>query len=313
MNSFPLLTNLKSCVLIWKSGQTLDSFNKEEIYKYFSVYPEARHGHVWYDTVESKLFSHAHFRNGPAGKDHSYCCSSEAFLSSRWGNSYIQSHLNSVFAKQEIIATPEIIFSRPDVMKKFVGSSVMLVGGGPSAGTVEWTKKKYDHIWTMNKFYEPDVFWDNHPSLVTLATNVDLSEKNEQLHSFMKWSPETFVSFEIERGSIENDWKLMDDFCAMYPERVGFYHTRYRSQPGVALRLLVFAALVGAKTIDYVGIDGFQKVANTHFFEGVKDLPNWFVKFGPRFEDRQRVLWLDYLRDIQEEKNIQIYNLAENK
>lgn len=310
-NNLPIGTMWKNCRLIYNPND--NSYSVPNIYQYVQKFPDALDTNIWVDQTQNTLFSQAQYREGPAGKDHHFSDSESKWLTSKWGMPFVEKHKSGFKNAHEIYASSEIIYSNFDhIEQTYEDKRILIVGGGRSAGIVEWYKTDYDYVWSMNHFYQKQPFWDHQPNLVTIATNVDLRETNKKLHDFMEHSPETKVYFEIERGDDPRAYEDMKWFCERYPDRTEFFHTRYRSQPGVALRLLVFAVLAGAKAVKFVGIDGFEGQTNDHYFEGSKGNPNWYKNFGPNFQDRQFVIWFDFLKCLQERRHFHLENLAQN-
>lgn len=80
--------NWKDYILIYKNGKILPNLNQDVIdafKKYISIFGVWEDCNVWLDTKDGVFFSGAQFREGPAGKDHSFCSSASDFLESKWG------------------------------------------------------------------------------------------------------------------------------------------------------------------------------------------------------------------------------------
>ena len=293
----------------WPPAQNQDVINTFK--KYISTFSGWEDCSVWLDIKDGVFFSGAQFREGPAGKDHSFCSSASDFVEGKWGRSFAKrlTNKNDIFKNQEWHLGEQIVYGKTDFTDDVQGKSVLLLAGGPSTNDINWEKIKTDQIWSCNNYYLNDRINKKKIDLVTLATNVPLSDNPDLEDSLLKH--DTKISFEIERGDFYSNLIAMNDFVAKHPDRCNFFHTRYRSAPGVALRFLCYAALLGAKDIYFAGIDGFVESGPHHSFEKNKKNPNWYLKFGPRFQDRQYVVFWDYVLSLKEKLGFNIYNLGE--
>ena len=50
-----------------------------------------------------------------------------------------------------------------------------------------------------------------------------------------------------------------------------------------------------------------------HAFDGNKNIPNWYKRFGDDFQDRQFVIFWDYIQKLKTTRKFSIYNLGEGK
>ena len=57
------------------------------------------------------------------------------------------------FIGKEVIVNEEIMYSNLPALRKFEGSKILVVGGGPSAKEVDWDPKRYDYVFSCNHFY----------------------------------------------------------------------------------------------------------------------------------------------------------------
>ena len=292
------------CVLVRNNKGELDHFHSDEktdlIRKEVNSYKKENpsydkdEGSIWFDLNEEFCFGTAQYKSWPGTsnlptKDHSFFKDRKNFI--RWGKDYVKQALkdNQVFKNQPIIQDCEFFIGYPDCLKKFHNKSIMIVGGGPSANTVNWENVKTDYLWSINKFYLNDKVANKGVDLATVASHIDILNDIE-LQEYMK-KHKTIVSFELERGNVSGEYKKflqMADFAKLFPNQTTFFHTRYKSQPGVGMRFIL------------------------HSFEEDKENPNWYNKYGNDFQKRQYIIFWDYLLSLKQRFNYNIYNLGED-
>ena len=124
--------------------------------------------------------------------------------------------------------------------------------------------------------------------------------------------------FEIERGDNIKEWKYLKQFMGKYPLSCGVFNTRYRSCSGVGNRMVILAIMLGAAEIGIVGIDGSSAIdvdgKLKHAFNGNKKLPNWikiYKEESPRLQERQYIVYWEYIFQLQQVYNFKIYNIGE--
>ena len=316
------------CVLVRNNKGELDHFHSDETtdlirkevngYKKENPSYDKDEGSIWFDLNEEFCFGTAQYKSWPGTsnlptKDHSFFKDRKNFI--RWGKDYVKQALrdNEVFKNQPIIQDSEFFIGYPDCLKKFHNKSIMIVGGGPSANTVNWENVKTDYLWSINKFYLNDKVANKGVDLATVASHIDILNDIE-LQEYMK-KHKTIVSFELERGNVSGEYKKflqMADFAKLFPNQTTFFHTRYKSQPGVGMRFICYAILLGCRDIHFVGVDGFTKKGPLHSFEEDKENPNWYNKYGNDFQKRQYIIFWDYLLSLKQRFNYNIYNLGED-
>ena len=307
-----------NCFCVYENGKVLKSIvdmrEVHEAFRNFYLYcPAAADSTIWFDASGRRYFSPEQYRETVFGKDHSFCSDKRDFIQGKWGKSLVENIISKfdieTLKNQETIYNQEWIFSKPQHLEKYEGKSVLIVSGGPSTKDVDWQNIKTDFIWSCNNFFLDSRFQDVDIDLITLAPNVDFLN-NEKLESYLK-NKNTKVAFEIERGDFSKDYRNMKDFISKHPDACSFFHTRYRGQPGVSLRMLCYAIALGVKDIYFVGIDGFKQNSSGHAFEANKKNPNWFQEFGASFQNRQYAAYWNYILNLQKEHNFNLYNLGE--
>ena len=87
------------------------------------------------------------------------------------------------------------------------------------------------------------------------------------------------------------------------------YLTRYFSRLGYAIRACVLARLMGAKTVDFIGVDGFKSKTKIHAFEEDKKAPVFDDK--DKFKSQMEIFYKYMLEDLKIEKE-NFNNLSDN-
>ena len=294
-----------------------------EVHSYLSSIGNRDKYNVWYDTHEKKSFSLHQPRETFFGKDHNVNSYQDEFLTKAPnGKKYAEQTLAywaGPFLKQakNTIVNEHCIYSNPDgYFEDYRGKDLLVICGGPSVNDVSWENLEYDYVWSCNEFYLNEKIIDNNikVDLTTMTPHFDLLG-NTKLEEYVKRN-NTKVSFEVERGRIPKEVKKVKYFANEYPKNSMFFHTWYRSAPGIGPRLVVYAMMTGAKNIYVVGLDGRHETETDnnlmHAFNGHKKVPNWFRTYGPRFQIRQFVVFWDYVQYLKEKNDVNVYNLGEN-
>tara|TARA_B100000287_G_scaffold216086_2_gene203859 strand:- start:251 stop:1315 length:1065 start_codon:yes stop_codon:yes gene_type:complete len=317
-----------NCVLVRNTKGELDHFHSDETaalirkelasYKKYNTAYDKDEGNVWFDLDQQFCFGTAQYKswsgtpNLPT-KDHSFFKDRKSFI--KWSRDYVSKALkdNHVFKKQPIIQDSEHVIGYPDFLEKYKNKSVMIVGGGPSADAVNWDNVETDYLWSINKFYLNEKVATKGVDLATIASHIDILNDTE-LQEYMK-KYNTIVSFELERGHVSAEYeKFLEiaNFAKLFPNQTTFFHTRYKSQPGVGMRLICYAIMLGCSDVYFVGVDGFTKSGPLHAFEKDKKNPGWYKKHGNELQKRQYIIFWDYLLNLKMKYDYNIYNLGED-
>ena len=264
---------------------------------------------IWYDLEENLCFGLDQTWSNSISRNSYFISESNLFLSgNRWDKGFVLKYFGEIFGS-DVVENDEIIYLNLPQLNDIQGSKVLIVGGGPTTNSDKWDPKDYDHIFSCNHFFLNDRIGASRPTLATVTTEVDLSEDNIKFHEYMKNS-ETIICFE-DRFTPEQQQglRLMHE---KYPGRVMYAHTRYRGKIGSTPRLMCMAALMGAKEIDVVGMDGFKRGTklgqdNEHSFETGKV---WQGTHDYRLYNRHYVALWDYLLN-HIGKDIKFRNLGE--
>lgn len=149
---------------------------------------------------------------------------------------------------------------------KYLGSSILIVGGGPSTNEVKWENIKTDFIWTCNDFYLNERTLNAKFDLIALGNLVNFN--NQDLIEYLDSNNECKVLFELEYlydKTLTENKAFLDKFKGRY--YFGRNDKEYASLVGPPARLMMLAANIGVSKIYYVGIDGFDPdMKNRHSF-----------------------------------------------
>jgi len=324
---FNLGLTLNNCELVYTQKQTnlKESLLLERLSSYINSQPDCEN--VWFDYEDKLFFSANQYRiSGRIGnkqinddkrwilypKEQNFSSSKNDFLDSsvcQFGVPYVNFINQFLNEKIEFNFDDDIILSHKELKEKYNDSTVMIVGGGPSVNLAEWEDIDYDFLWSCNNFFKNEKFKNLEVDLAVFTPYIDLLDNNELID--YTENSKTLICFETERGDYEKDWTKMCDFINKYPERCVLYGTRYRSNLGVTARQIIYSIYLGAKKIYVVGFDGMNKKSSIHAFEGKKENVSWYKKYGNGFQNRQFVIYWEYIYKLKQKYGFEIYNLGD--
>tara|TARA_R100000008_G_scaffold86317_2_gene78889 strand:- start:1519 stop:2568 length:1050 start_codon:yes stop_codon:yes gene_type:complete len=320
MNNLDLGFRTKHYHLIYQDGKILDSLpdsTLSSLEKHLNKFSDSKNHNIWFDEKNSLCFSQAQYKDTVAGKDHHFLDLRDRFLHGPWGLNYTQWDIPDIFENVNRLANEDIVYSEHERLSDCKDKSVLIVCGGPSTKTIPWENLDYDSLWSCNHFYLGEKLKDKKLDLVTVVAGlVDVNNDKEFNDYVNKFNP--LISFEIEQGCRYRDKKNYQQaikFCKSHMEDVSFFHTRYRGQPGLGLRMVIYAIFLGYKNISFVGIDGRSKSESSgnllHSFSGAKPLPNWYKMYGDDFQERQFIIFWEYVLQLSKQRGCRINNLGE--
>ena len=317
----------------------VDNIDADQLAKYMSSFPDSKIRNIWLDHKNSVFFSQAQYKDGLAGKDHHFLQDGKHFLSGHkfsWEPPYgpYQKVYSFYNRQNELEYNEEIIFEVPYNLENNKDKSLLIVCGGPSVNSVQWENLDFDSIWACNHFYKNEKVRNKKLDLAVVHPGVvELFNDKEFIDYVNKNNP--IISFEIEQGNIHSIYETTGEFCNLNnnltaeienktqarenpftsPLKTNFFHTRYRGQPGLGLRMVIYGICMGFKDIYVIGLDGRSKIETNgnllHAFDGSKDIPNWYKKFGDDFQERQFIIFWDYIQELKQKYNFNIFNLGE--
>lgn len=274
---------------------------------------------VWYDTINKGCFSGAQFVDSKnAGKFQHFFSPKSRFVKTMSEHLSGYTTPGSSFKGERVFIDPELEYmctKLDDLKNRFSGKKVLIVGGGPSTNSVNWEQLEHDSLWTCNEFYKNDKFKDMKVDFVSFAPLVDEHlNAGEELEMSIK-DEDLIVAFPIDRSGYSYDPVLK--FAEKYINKTCLYQTRYSSVVGTMNRLICLAVFFGAKEVMFVGMDGRANLESNgnllHAFNGDKPVPTWYNKYGDRFQERQFVIFYDYMMQLKKRFDFKLYNLGEGE
>ena len=165
-----------------------------------------------------------------------------------------------IFETENILSSPLISFTDKNNYHQSVnGKSVLVVGGGPTSMLYDWSNLEYDHIWTLNSFYQNDTYKNIAFDLIHIGSLVDTNDKNliEYLDD-VGHKAQLYYELAFYHGA-KKDRLYSSGILERYKERSNYYVTEFRGRIGGAPRLVLLAAFMGASNVYFTGIDGYTK------------------------------------------------------
>tara|TARA_R110000751_G_scaffold260477_1_gene359820 strand:- start:102 stop:1163 length:1062 start_codon:yes stop_codon:yes gene_type:complete len=329
---FELGQKLKNCVLCFKEGEFdyNSGANPDKVKSHidFTLPPDVYPRNIWYDLEEDKCFSEYQYtipRN--ADKDQNFFLPEGKkytdFLYKEYVEKIKQFYPFSEEGSANVLQYKncDMILSKPEQYEKFRDKKIMIAAGGPSCSDVSWQNIDYDHLWTVNEFYKNKSFAEKEIDLLLFSSITDF--KNEQLIETIQKN-NCLITFPIITNFIHDEFNFnsIKHFTERFKNNISFNYTRYSSNLGVGHKLIILAIFLGASEIYSVGNDGHNSMdlkskylnkKDRHAFDGEKNPPNWYSRYGHRMQDRQFVIFWDYVKKLQKDFDFKIYNLGEGK
>lgn len=156
------------------------------------------------------------------------------------------------FLKHDLKKTKDFIYSNLSEFEKFKESKVLVIGGGPTCNTYNWNAENYDYIFSCNHFFLNDKIKKCKVDLCLICDEVDILK--EDFLNYVKKN-NTLVGFEDYNKPASNVEKLNKEI----PDKVFCALSRFQGKIGVGPKLVVLALILGAKKVDFAGIDGAPK------------------------------------------------------
>jgi hypothetical protein len=263
-------------------------------------------GPIWYDKETSVCF-------GPdqdffsSRSEYSFYHQAENFtIYEPWGKEHLLNVLGQHISADCNIGSEAMFHNHPE-FSKYKDSTILIVGAGPSAVDVDWEDEERDFTWSCTKFYLNDKLQDCGVDFASIGGNVDLEDP--QFLSFIS-RHKTLCGFE---GGVQpfKTPEQINKFKSSFPDQVSYFHTRYFSKLGSVARLIVFASLLGAKEVKFVGFDG-NPIKQKHAFEGEQKSHDevWRDSSSLNMYRRQFAIFWDYL--LKMDNGVLYTNLGKN-
>ena len=216
------------------------------------------------------------------------------------------------FTDNEVAYNKEIMYYNLPELKKFRGSKILVVGGGPSAKEMKWDPSEYDYVFSCNHFYYNEKLKNHDVALAFLGGEVDLSTENKELQDYLQ-NNSTIVCFEDRTET--RFQKYFKFFKNRFPNRVMYAHTRYRGKTGTMPRLLCFTFSLAPREVHFIGMDGVgpntkKGDLHNHAFQKGKRYNHAHIDYN--LYTRHYVAFWDYIiNDLGIHKKIILQNLGE--
>lgn len=164
-----------------------------------------------------------------------------------------------------IIQTSEIIYSNRDFLKKYKDSNILIIGGGASTLSFDWSKnfEEFDFIWSCNHYFQCWKLYDIRVDLVMIMPGVNLCNL-QFLNKINK--DNTLCGFEVHDKWMDGRLNNFYDKNKMF-----FSMSKMFSILGIGSRMVILAAELGVRKISFIGFDGYYN--NIHAFE--KNKKKW--------------------------------------
>tara|TARA_R110002020_G_scaffold475332_2_gene709629 strand:- start:308 stop:1048 length:741 start_codon:yes stop_codon:yes gene_type:complete len=147
------------------------------------------------------------------------------------------------------------------------GKRCLVVGGGPSSFHLnDEIYDSYDVVVVCNHFFKNEYLKAKKANIVLLGDEVNL--KDEKLLEYLAvFKPAVGFEHSGRRSS-----RQFINFIQGYKSSF-IYLTRYFSRLGYVARGCALARCLGAHSVDFIGMDGFNKQKTKHYFEKDKQPP----------------------------------------
>lgn len=266
---------------------------------------------IWYDTKNPKFFgADDTYLNSKVPNEASFLDSKRGFLSNKkYGLESLSRYSDFLSVKNQINVHDDGFYEANPLLERYKGSTILIAGGGPSTEYCDWQKEERDYTWSCNHFYK---------NVKLLDSKVDLFYVNAETHmgipTLREYVKENNTICAIDT-SISRPQGLVESFIDHKCETT-IFNMRLFLTSGAAPKMVAFAALLGAKEIKIVGMDGWTKdqietlTAGPHAFEKNKKL-KISSNYTFDFQRRETVVFWDYYLNFQE-GDIKFVNLGES-
>ena len=235
--------------------------------------------------------------------EYSFTCPTEDYLEHMFNN--ILSYYNGL-GSGDFVFNDEIIYKKPINFNKYVNSSILILGGGPTTSNIIEDLPQYDYAWSVNYFHKNTKL----PKIDLAVLGKDVDKFDEVLIKYIS-DNKTNIVFEEAKDSRKGE----DHIHSLFPQQVSWYNTRYQSKLGIGVRMVILAIMLGVKDIKIAGIDGWSITGEcNHAFQKNKPSPKWGLSSEEVYNltKRQFTIFWEYILQLQKEYKFNITNLGEN-
>lgn len=297
------MTTWNNCVKIYENSEFLElesdlSFDK--VLNSFATYSNTIGfepvNSVWFDKEEGKAFGADSIFHTSPNEFSFFCNYGNLKTDPVWSikniiSSYVKTFHDDPSDTYEEIHQGEVFFPKYlNLIEKYYGKNILVVGAGPSCIDIDWKKdiEKYDYVWSCNNFYNFD--FGKPLDLAFVGPTVDIQDE-----SFVNYVIKNNTTILLEGGVTPHRNKDEIDFLIeKFGKKAGWVHTRYFSKLGAAARLVVLACSLKANSVSFVGLDGSPS-EEKHAFEPGKTIKETKTSNMHNLFRRQYVLFWEYL------------------
>ncbi|MBL18265.1 MAG: hypothetical protein CMC82_00340 [Flavobacteriaceae bacterium] len=301
------MRNILSCT----RRESIDQkeINKEMLRKYLSKsYTEKNLDFCWFDSKDQVFFGPVEDYGNTKPYDTLYLMQRQQYLNNnRHGIPYFVQIAESGYNSAELVINEESIYEKTKFTDSVNGQKILIIGAGPSTNMVNIhdISKNYDQVWTCNDYRKHKTVKNLTPDLFYLSNEI---YSNQEVHSFLKENKKISCAMDINVG---RDPRIMNTIKQINPENNFIFSLRTFASVGVMPRLITIAALLGASSVGFVGMDGYAEdhyskgEYESSFEGGTKKITN--SNFNYRSQCREFILFWDYVVNIID-KQVQFIN-----
>ena len=192
------------------------------------------------------------------------------------------------------LTTDELLITQNIDYSSMKEKSVLVIGGGPSCEILtDELIESYDFVFSCNHFFKNELLKKHKIHLALIGDEINLRDP-EFIEYVNNHNPIIGFEHSGKRSILE-----VLSFKESYPLNF-LYLTRYFSRLGYTIRACVLAKLMGATTVDFIGVDGFKSKTKIHAFEEDKKAPDFDDK--EKFKSQMEIFYRYMLEDLKIEK-----------
>lgn len=221
---------------------------------------------------------------------------------------------NFDFAEPLVNDVERVVYTNRSQFAHVKDSKVLVVGGGGTAKNITGELlMSYDQIWTMNHAFKHPVLRENNIHHLWIGFEVSLPALADYLIEIRKRDSQPMLGFLYGKRHIDNK--------NIININLGPNHRKYCIYPklftilGVGVRMVWWAAYLGAKEIDFIGFDGLPAIEKRdHAFQVGKSILPSVAKHDWKFAQELFTYQYDKFWDKMnvEFPNTKCFNLAQD-
>ena len=262
---------------------------------------------IWYDKVDGKVFGLGmNYTNNDNYAETLYLNSEENFLTDkRHGVPHFQNVISTQYKSNELDIKNDIIIEKHAENQKYKGSTILIIGAGPSTNMVNIDEIDRDYTWVCNDFLNNEKVKNLDVSIFYMSNHTYLRHREKQ---YLLENPSVTACFDI---NVARDYRLLEEYRVKTSGRAFIFSTRLFTTNGTVPRLVSLAAHLGASKIKVVGLDGHTE---EHFLEG-KSLTSFektkkSIPTGQTYGSQCREYLLFWEHMVSRHPQVEIQNLS---